>query len=239
MKRSMKQIVSMALALVMALGMVVTVFTVDSSALSYSGSASFRSGKYYTQLTRVNLTGNQRTDIVAVANSQIGYREGNSSSQLSGTYNGTGNYTEYGRWYGLQSLWCAMYVSWAAAVAGVSTNVVPKHSYTVSGLNFFKNQGRAYSRAQVAAGHYTPQPGDIVYFKGSRNTAATNHVGIVRSYSNGTLRTVEGNTSSSSYSSNGGVVAPHSYAISNTYIVYVCKPNYSGSGAGGGGKCAR
>ena len=233
MKHSMKRIVSMTLALIMALSMLATVFAVDSAALTYNGSASFKSGKYYTQLTRVNLTGNQRNDIVAVAESQIGYREGNSSSQLSGTYNGTGNYTEYGRWYGLQSLWCAMYVSWAAAVAGVSTNVVPKHSYTVSGLNFFKNQGRAYSRAQVAAGQYTPQRGDIVYFKGSRNTAATNHVGIVTGYSNGTLHTVEGNTSSTSYASNGGVVAPHTYAISNTYIVYICKPAYSGSGSGG------
>lgn len=231
MKRSMKQIVSMALALVMALGMIATVFTVDSVALSYSGSSSYRSGKYYTNLTKVNLTGNQRLDIVSVAESQIGYREGNSSSQISGTYNGTGDCTEYGRWYGLQSLWCAMFVSWAAAVAGVSTNVVPKHSYTVSGLNFFKNQGRAYSRAQVAAGHYTPQRGDIVYFKYSRNNNPTNHVGIVTGYSNGTLHTVEGNTSSSTYSSYGGVVAPHTYSIGNTNIVYICKPNYPTSGS--------
>ena len=68
----MKQIVSMALALVMALGMIATVFTVDSVALSYSGSSSYRSGKYYTNLTKVNLTGNQRLDIVSVAESQIG-----------------------------------------------------------------------------------------------------------------------------------------------------------------------
>ena len=232
MKHSMKRIMSMTLALIMAFSMLATVFAVDSAALSYSGSASYKSGKYYTNLTKVNLTGNQRNDIVAVAESQIGYREGNNSSQISGTYNGTGDYTEYGRWYGLQSLWCAMFVSWAAAVAGVSTSVVPKHSYTVSGLNFFKNQGRAYSRAQVAAGQYTPQRGDIVYFKYSRNSNPTNHVGIVTGYSNGTLHTVEGNTSSSTYSSNGGVVAPHTYSISNTAIVYICKPAYSGSGSG-------
>jgi len=231
MKRSMKQIVSMALALVMTLGMVSTVFTVDSTALSYSGSSAYQSGKYYTQLTRVNLTGNQRMDIVSVAESQIGYHEGNNSSQISGTSNGTGDYTEYGRWYGLQSLWCAMFVSWAAAVAGVSTNVVPKHSYTVNGLNFFKNQGRAYSRAQVAAGQYTPQRGDIIYFKYSRNSNPTNHVGIVTGYSNGMVHTVEGNTSSSTYSSNGGVVAPHVHSINSTSIVYICNPNYPSSGS--------
>lgn len=141
---------------VLAVVILICILVPELSALSYSGSSSYKSSKYHTQLTQVNLTGNQRVDIVAVANSQIGYREGNNSSQLSGTYNGTGDYTEYGRWYGLQSLWCAMYVSWCAGVAGINTNIVPKHSYTVSGLQWFMNKGQAYSRAQVAAGTYTP-----------------------------------------------------------------------------------
>jgi len=226
MKRSMKQIVSIALALVMTLGALATVFTVDSMAASYSGSSPYMSGKYYTNLINVTLTGDQRLDIANIGESQIGYREGNSYSELSGTYNGSGNYTEYGDWYGLYDMWCAMFVSWCAYVAGVSTDVVPKHAYTPSGLSFFKNQGTAYSRAQVAAGEYTPQCGDIIYFKSPRNSNPTNHVGIVTDYANGTVYTVEGNTSSSAYSSNGGVVAPHTYSISNTYIVYICKPNY-------------
>lgn len=214
---------------ILAVVILICILVPELSALSYSGSSSYKSSKYYTQLTQVSLTGNQRTDIVAVANSQIGYREGNNSSQLSGTYNGTGDCTEYGRWYGLQSLWCAMYVSWCADVAGISTGIVPKHSYTVSGLQWFMNKNQAYSRAQVAAGVYTPQAGDIIYFKYSRNSNITNHVGIVTGYSNGTVYTVEGNTSSASYSSNGGVVAPHSYSISNTCIVYICKPSYTGT----------
>jgi chitodextrinase len=217
----------MALALIMALGVIVPVLTIDTEAVGYSGSASYQSGPYYGRLLGVNTNGDQKNDICIIAESQIGHHEGNNSSQLHGTSGGSNNYTEYGRWYGMQDQWCAMFVSWCAAVAGVDGSVVPRHAYTPTGLNFFKNQGRAHSRAEIAAGWYTPQRGDIVYFKSSSSRDSTNHIGIVLSYVNGILYTVEGNTSSSAYSTNGGVVAPHSYNISNTYIVYVCNPAYA------------
>jgi peptidoglycan hydrolase-like protein with peptidoglycan-binding domain len=221
MKKTLSITLSAILVVIMVVGM-----AIPSFALTYSGSSSYKSGKYYTALTKVTLTGNQRTDIVNVAKSQIGYQEGGSSSQLSGEVKGSNNYTEYGSWYGLQDMWCHMFVSWCANVAGVSTSIVPKTASTVTGLNTFINSGLAYTREQVANGKYTPQAGDLVYFKSSRNTAITNHVGIVTSYSNSTLYTIEGNTSSATISTNGGAVASKSYAISNTYIVYVCKPNY-------------
>ncbi len=227
--KNLKKISASILALVLAIAIILPQAVTPVSALSYSGSSSYRSGRYYRQLTAVKLTGNQRTDIVNVAKSQIGYQEGSSSSRLSGTVRGRGNYTEYGRWYGLQNMWCAMFVSWCANVAKVSTSIVPKHSFTVSGLNWFKARGRAYSRANVAAGKYTPQPGDIIYFKSGRNSNPTNHIGIVTKYSGKTIYTVEGNTSSATVSTNGGAVASKSYSIYNKYIVYICRPNYSGS----------
>lgn len=212
---------------VLLLALLMALQPMSVCALTYSGSASYASGKYYTALTAVTLTGNQRTDIVNIARSQIGYQEGGSSSELSGEVKGGNNYTEYGKWYGLQDMWCAMFVSWCAYVAGVPTSVVPKHSFTVEGLNKFIANGRAYTRAQVASGTYTPKGGDIIYFKSSRNTNKTNHVGIVTSYSGTTVYTIEGNTSSATISTNGGAVCSKSYDISNTYIVYICNPNYS------------
>ncbi len=215
------------LAVILTVMMIASIVPMQSSAISYSGSSSYMSGPYYSNLVSVTKTGNQRVDIVNVAKSQVGYQEGSSSSQLSGTVRGNNNYTEYGRWYGLQDMWCAMFVSWCAHVAGVSTSIVPSHSYTPSGLSWFQNKGQAYSRATVAAGSYTPIAGDIIYFKSSRNSNPTNHIGIVTSYSNGTVYTVEGNTSSATISTNGGAVAAKSYSISNTYIVYICKPAYT------------
>lgn len=225
----MKKFLTRMIAVCLVLATFAALVPFQASALSYGGSSSYRSGKYYTRLTQVNLTGSQRTDIVNIAKSQIGYQEGSSSSQLSGTTYGGKNYTEYGRWYGMQDMWCAMFVSWCANVAGVSTSIVPKHAYTPSGLDWFKSRGQAYSRATVANGGYTPQPGDIIYFKSSRNSNPTNHVGIVTGYSGGTVYTVEGNTSSATVSTNGGAVCSKSYSISNTYIVYICKPSYKGT----------
>lgn len=200
---------------------------IKADALSYSGSSSYASGKYYRALTAITLSGVQRADIVAVAKSQVGYQEGSGSSQLSGEVYGGSNYTEYGRWYGMQDMWCAMFVSWCANVAGISSSIITYHAYTPSGLSWFRNQGLGYSRSTVANGGYTPIAGDIIYFKSSRNSNTTNHIGIVTGYSGSTIYTIEGNTSSATVSTNGGAVAAKSYSIYNTYIVYVCKPNYT------------
>lgn len=98
-----------------ALTLVLPQLTTSADALSYGGSSSYRSGKYYKNLTKVKLTGNQRTAVVNVAKPQIGYQKGN-YGQLSGTVRCKSNYTEYGRWYGLQDMWCAMFVSWCANI---------------------------------------------------------------------------------------------------------------------------
>jgi hypothetical protein len=199
-------------------------------ALNYSASASYKSGKYYEQLLAVAPTGDPRVDIVNIAKSQIGYYEGSNSSQLSGMTGGNKNYTEYGYWYGMQDQWCAMFVSWCANAAGVDTNIIQRHAYTENGLNQFKRQGRAYSRADVLAGKYTPQAGDIIYFLSSSASASgrsTNHIGIVTGYSGGTIYTIEGNTSSSTaLETNGGLVAAKSYSMNSSYIAYVCSPDY-------------
>lgn len=229
----MSKILSKVISLVLCLAMVLVAFPAvadikaDAANITYSGSSSYMGGKYYTALTQVPKTGNHRTDIVNIAKSQVGYQESSSSSSLSGTSYGSSNCTEYGRWYGLQDMWCAMFVSWCAYVAGVSTSVVPSHAFTPTGLQWFIDRGQAYTRAKVAAGNYRPQPGDIIYFKSPRNSNITNHVGIVTSYSGTTVYTVEGNTSSATVSTDGGAVAAKSYDISNTYIVYICRPAYT------------
>ena len=220
------------LCLLLVLVTVASMMPIQANALSttYTVSDSYRGGEWYKALQNVELTGNQRADIVAVARSQVGYTEGNSNSQLSGYQKGSGNHTEYGKWYGSQDMWCSMFVSWCANQARISTDVVPNTSYTVTGVNKFINWGRAYTRSQVANGVYTPQPGDIIYFKGSRNTAKTNHVGIVTGYASGTVYTIEGNTNNAAdKSTNGGGVFEKSYSINDSYIVYICCPNYANS----------
>lgn len=202
-----------------------------ANALQYEGSPQYMSGKYYQALYQVELTGDQRVDIVNVALSQSGYQEGGSWAILSGEVYGGVNYTEFGYWYGMQDMWCAMFVSWCAHVAGVSENVIPKHAYTPDGLRWFRDRNRSWSQEQLVAGEYTPQPGDLIYFRSSRNQKTTNHVGLVTGFYDGMIHTLEGNISSVSEQTNGGMVAPHAYSVSNPYIVAVCSPNYAQTGA--------
>lgn len=225
MLRKLKKLFTLAVAGVLAVAVIS-----PAHALRYDGSSYYESGKYYRALTQVQLTGDQRTDIVNIALSQVGYQEGGSRAQLSGEVFGGVNFTEYGSWYGLQDMWCAMFASWCAHVAQIPETVVPRHSYTPEGLQWFRDRGLAHDREELAAGTYTPQPGDLVYFRSSRNENRTNHVGIVVACEGGKLYTVEGNIGSSSTYSNGGMVDRVSYPITNTYIVAVCSPNYAGSG---------
>lgn len=201
-----------------------------------SHSESYAGGIFCRRLHNVALTGDPRTDIVNVAMSQIGYCEGNSKSQLSGCQPGSKNYTEYGLWYNnLQdepggyekAMWCAMFVSWCANQAGIDQNTVYYHAYTVYGINWFMDRNLAYTRQQVDDGQYIPQPGDIVYFKSSRNGDKVNHIGIVVKYEDGILYAVEGNTNDTAHSTNGGQVCLKSYDINDTFIRYICSPNYT------------
>ncbi len=221
------------LALALTVMMIVSIIPMQkTNALSYSGSSSYMSGKYYRQLTAVTLTKNQRVDIVNIAKSQVGYYEGNSSSQLSGEVAGSLNYTEYARWFGQYQgeAWCAMFVSWCANLANIPTSIVLSSASTEEGLSWFKGKGQAYSRATISNGGYDPIPGDIIFFNTSPSTRNTTHIGIVSGWnrSTRTVYTVEGNTSSSAnVEPNGGLVAAKSYSIDNEKIVYICKPAYT------------
>ena len=218
------------IAAVLAAVLTVSAFCSQACALQYTGTGAYMSGKYYRKLQQVKLTGDPRTDIVAVARSQVGYQEGGSVNQLSGEVHGSVNFTEYGSWYGVQDMWCAMFVSWCAAHAGISDNTVPSHCNTPDGLSWFAGRGLAYTREEIQSRKYTPKPGDLVYFKSSRNAKTTNHVGIVTGYANNRLYTIEGNTGAPGQFTSGGMVVEQSYPISNTYIVFICTPNYeSGS----------
>lgn len=218
-------------ALLCAVLLMATVLPGSANALQYEGSPQYMSGKYYQALCQVELTGDQRVDIVNIALSQTGYQEGGNWAILSGEVYGGVNYTEFGHWYGMQDMWCAMFVSWCAHVAGVPESVIPKHAYTPDGLRWFRNKNRSYSQAQLAAGEYAPQPGDLIYFRSSRNDKSTNHVGLVTGFYDGMIHTLEGNSSSVTGYTNGGMIVPHSYSVSNTYIVAVCSPNYAQTGA--------
>ncbi|MEU8542148.1 peptidoglycan-binding protein [Streptomyces sp. NPDC048717] len=95
-------------------------------------------------------------------------------------------------WYGLVGPWCDMTVSYAAAHSDNLGAIYGKFAYTVAHAQAFQNHG---------AWHYGlggVRPGDVVFFdwSGSRSISAIDHVGVVEAvHSDGTITTIEGNTS--------------------------------------------
>ena len=192
---------------------------------SYTPSASYRSGKYYTQLCNVSLTGNQRTDLVNVARSQLGYHEGNNESHLYGGSSGSNNYTEYGYWYGTQvqgsssgfyKSWCAIFISWCARQAGIPTSIISNATYACAGSDYgdFKNLD-FYSR-----GSYTPKVGDLIFFDWPGDPTHWDHVEIVIGVDSSNVTTLGGNTSSND-------VKTRSLSLSNSNIKGYGVPKYT------------
>lgn len=197
----------------------------------YTTNSNYESSVYYDRLIDVPLTGDGRVDIVNIALSQYGYSESNNPDNLQGMQHGIYNNTEYGNWYGVQSMWCAMFTSWCAHNAAISQDVIPPHAYTASGLLWFMDRGQSHTRSEVASGKYIPQPGDLIYFHFPHNNSIVNHVGIVIGYFDGYVYTVEGNVNYDPSCADGGQVLMRSRHISDTAIRYFCSPNYSSENA--------
>lgn len=128
-------------------------------------------------------------DILHIASRQIGYKE-----SPPGT-----NRNKFGVWYGMDGQpWCAMFVSYCFYQAGLVLLITTSKgfAYCPYGVQWFKQKGRFDKR---------PQLGDVVFFDWGGDGIA-DHVGIVETVnSNGSVTTIEGNTSNSN-NSNGGEV---------------------------------
>lgn len=186
----------------------------------------YKKSKYYENLVSLELTGDQRTDVIMVAMSQLGYHEGDSESDFDGmNTSGSDNYVEYNYLYGKVDngsgkicygyAWCAAFVSWCQRQAGIPTGTVKSYVSCTNWVTWFKN----YSTYKTRASGYTPEPGDIIFFKDASATRASTHVGIVIYTDSGKVYTIEGNS--------GGVVGIHNYALTNTYIVGYGVPKYA------------
>lgn len=96
------------------------------------------------------------------------------------------------QWYGMTGPWCDMWVSYVAAHSDNLSAVMGKHAWTVEHAKAFRSAGRwHYGLGGIRAG-------DVVFFdwNGSGSIDAIDHVGLVESVnSNGTINTIEGNTS--------------------------------------------
>lgn len=143
------------------------------------------SGDWEVMFNDVNLSGSWGDDIVTIAGTQIGYREGRDG------------YTRYGGWYGIpDGAWCAMFASFCINYAEVEG--FPYASECQSWINELKGMKLYHD---VDEDDYIPKPGDLVFFDwdGSSDRHTADHVGIVAEYiaatemSEAKIITIEGN----------------------------------------------
>ena len=147
--------------------------------------------------------GGGSTDIVAVAQSQIGNVGGE----------------PYWRWYGFGGRveWCACFVSWCANECGyIEDGIIPAFAGCVTGANWFIDRGEWRSR------NYTPSPGDLIFFDWDDaelgQDGEADHVGIVEKVENGYVCTIEGNS--------GDRCKRNRYAIGYYEIYGYATPSY-------------
>ncbi|MCD7918518.1 MAG: CHAP domain-containing protein, partial [Clostridiales bacterium] len=141
------------------------------------------------EATLPELTGDWATDLVAVAQSQLGYAESTANFTLDEDGATRKGYTRYGAWYGnAYGDWAAMFVSFCLYYAGIPEESVPQAAgayawtATLSGSEYY-----------ITDGDYTPAAGDIAFFDADGDGAADG-VGIVSNVSGANMTVVQGDS---------------------------------------------
>lgn len=118
--------------------------------------------------------------VTRIAKREVGYRE-------SGT-----NHTKYGRWYGADGQeWCDIFVSWVFHEVGQLKAIGGEHKYVPDHLKWFDNHHRFHRRGATGGG---PREGCVIFFDLNGHNGE-DHIGIVTSYDDTHVYTVEGNRS--------------------------------------------
>ena len=123
-------------------------------------------------LANVELTGNWSRDILAVAETQLGYRESARNCVLvEGELKG---YTRYGQWYGeIYGDWAAMFVAFCLEYAEIFDEYMPYDSDAAHWVEQLMDRG-----IFTDADEYAPKIGDLIFLDTDAENGA-DFVGIV------------------------------------------------------------
>lgn len=126
-------------------------------------------------------------NLVAVAKTQLGYKE----SDLDFIVDSEGvkhGYTRYGHWYGARySEWCAMFASFCLNYAQIPESYFPQDSNCANWVSTLK-----YLDLYQSAEDYEPTAGDLIFFDWE-NDGRADHVGVVIAVNGSEITTIEGN----------------------------------------------
>ena len=115
--------------------------------------SNYVAGPYYTRLCDVICTGNAREDIINIALSQLGYREGD------------GRDTEYARFIGRNGkAWCTEFASWCVRMTGLPQYILHSSPFANAWRFTTGTSSRIYRWSDLVycGGDYAPRIGDIL-----------------------------------------------------------------------------
>ncbi len=173
-----------------------------------------------------DLSGIWADDVVAVAESQVGYTESDRNftvaeeTDLDGeaVHNG---YTRYGAWYGnAYGDWDAMFAAFCLHYAGISEDAFPVNSGAEAWIVDLKKAQEVSGAVLYAdAADVVPQAGDLAFLDTDADGVA-DRVAIITAVTTGTINVIEGDCE--------GAVAEHTYRVdtdaSATVIGYALLP---------------
>lgn len=163
------------------------------------------------------------SDVLRIAAGEIGYSR----------WNDPEHGTKYGRWMAEQTgspyfgangvPFCAMFVSWVLAKAGVKCDGFPAAGCGTA-------LRAAVKAGAVIADKRQAKPGDIVIFDWPTVAGGNDHTGIVELNKGGYIQTIEGNTSPGNSGSQGNGGGVYRRTRDWSVVQYIIRPGY-GSGA--------
>lgn len=147
-----------------------------------------------SSLSSVSLSGVWADDVVAIAESQVGYTESELNYVVLEDGITTLGYTRYGEWFGIPyENWDAMFASFCLRYAGVEGISLSENCAAWVG-----DLSAGWQNLYRSADEYEPKHGDLVFFD-TDGDAVADHVGIVAEviaateFEPASILTVEGN----------------------------------------------
>ena len=171
----------------------------EHSLICYSDPTADVEGKtaWNNSVSAVTLTGVWSDDIVAIAESQIGYSESTKNYTVTEAGDIKG-YSRYGSWYGdAYGDWDAMFVAFCLNYSRIPRSYMPYDSSCERWVELLSSQEFDYH----SANSYVPAKGDIAFFD-IDSDGVSDHIGIVSAMSEKKdvrasykLRVIEGDSS--------------------------------------------
>ncbi len=188
----------------------------------YQFSEEYKTSVWYENFTSLELSENDRNNILRIAVSQLGYHEGDSSKDFDGmNKNGSGNYIEYARLlvphYNNNAYeWCACFVNWCLNQA--------RYDKASSEIGCWRWVGelKAMNMWQDSAaykGTYLPKPADMIFFNWKNTNTGSGHIGYVLYTTDTHVFTIEGNADDN--------VTVRSYALNDPCVIGYGTPPYN------------